>query len=269
MSDSAAPFDRRALRRNRDRAARLATEASEFLFREVGLRLLDRLDDITRRFPVAVELGARDGALRDGLERRNGIRLLAQTDLSERFVRRCRGPRLVADEETPPLAPASVDLAVSNLALHRVNDLPGCLIQIRRSLKPDGLLLAALPGGDTLAELREALAEAEIAATGGLSPRLAPTIDVRDAGALLQRAGYALPVVDRDRIEVSYRDPLALLRDLRAMGEANALDARPRTVARRDVLAGAMARYAARHGDAQGRVAATFDILFLTAWSPQ
>ncbi len=268
MSESQAPFDRRAVRLHRARAAARATEASEGLFREVGLRLLDRLDDITRRFPVAVELGARDGALREGLAGRNGVAFLAQADLSESFARRCRGPRFVADEDLPPLGPHSVDLVVSNLALHWVNDLPGCLSQIRRSLRPDGLFLAALLGDKTLNELRTVLADAEIAATGGLSPRLSPMVDVRDAGALLQRAGFALPVVDVDRIDVSYRDPLALMRDLRGMGETNAVAARPRRMARRDVLLAAAALYAERHGDGEGRVPATFDVLFLTAWSP-
>jgi len=268
MNESSAPFDRRAHRLHRDRAAAQANDHSEFLFREVGERLLDRLEDITRDFPLALELGARDGWLRAGLQARNGIATLIQSDLSAAFLEKAQGLRMVADEELPPIATHVLDLAISNLAFHWVNDLPGALSQIRRCLKPDGLFLASVLGGDTLSELREVLSEAEIAVTGGLSPRLSPMVDVRDAGALLQRAGFALPVVDIDRIDVSYPDALALMRDLRAMGETNAVAERSRAGARRDVLLMASALYGERHGDAEGRINATFDVLFLTGWAP-
>jgi NADH dehydrogenase [ubiquinone] 1 alpha subcomplex assembly factor 5 len=268
MTETSAPFDRCVWRRHRERAGRLASDHSEFLFREVGERLLDRLDDVTRPFPFALELGARDCALRKGLERRNGIQCLVQCDGSLEFLHRADGLRVAADEELPPFAPACLDLVVSNLALHWVNDLPGALSQIRRALRPDGLFLAAILGGETLHELRGVLAEAEVAATGGLSPRLSPMVDVRDAGGLLQRAGFALPVVDFDRIDVSYPDAFALMRDLRAMGETNAVAERPRGMARRDVLFAAAALYAERFGDGEGRITATFDVLFLTGWAP-
>jgi SAM-dependent methyltransferase len=241
---------------------------SEFLFEEVAHRLVDRLDDIRRDFPVAVEIGARRGGLRPRLEGRNGIRTLVQIDASLAMIRQAAGPRLVADEELFPFATHSVDLVVSNLALHWTNDLPGALAQVRRALRPDGLLLAALIGGDSLVELRAALADAEIEAVGGLTPRLSPLVGVRDAGALLQRAGFALPVVDIDRITVSYADPLALMHDLRAMGETNATAGRPHSLTRRDVIAGAALRYAERHGDAEGRIPATFDIIHLSGWAP-
>lgn len=267
MSDGAAPFDREALRRHRARALRLGTGA-EFLFEEVGGRLLDRLDDIRRTFPVTLEIGARRGALRASLEGRNGIESLIQADPSPAMIAAGTGARLAMDEELLPFADGSLDLVVSNLALHWTNDLPGALVQIRRALKPDGLLLAALIGGDSLGALRACLAEAEAQTTGGMAPRLSPLIDVRDAGALLQRAGFALPVVDIDRIEVSYADALALMRDLRAMGETNALAERPRGFARRDVLAAAAALYAERHGDAEGRITAAFDIVHLSGWAP-
>jgi len=155
---------------------------------------------------------------------------------------------------------------VSNLALHWTNDLPGALAQLRRALKPDGLLLAAMFGGETLAALRAALIEAELGETGGASPRVSPVADIRDAGMLLQRAGFELPVVDGDLITVSYADALALMRDLRGMGETNAVAERARTLTRRRVLARAAAGYPDR--DADGRIQAGFQIIFLTGWSP-
>ena len=180
----------------------------------------------------------------------------------------CPGQRVVADEEALPFGADRFDLATSVQLLHWVNDLPGTLAQLRYTLRPDGLLLLALPGGETLAELRAALLDAELEVEGGAGPRVSPFLDVRDAGALLQRAGFALPVVDVDRLRVSYPDPLALLRDLRAMGETNALVERRKGL-RRETLARALSLYAERHGEgADGRVTATFDIVFLTAWKP-
>lgn len=268
MNDPIAPFDRNALRRNRARAARSGNMDAEFLFAEIGDRLIDRLDDIRRSFPVALEIGARRGALRAGLAGRNGIETLIQADPSPAMAAAGTGPRLAMDEEALPFGNASLDLVVSNLALHWTNDLPGALAQIRRALRPDGLLLAAMIGGDSLIELRGVMAEAEAGVTGGMAPRLSPLVDVRDAGALLQRAGFALPVVDIDRIDVSYPDALALMRDLRAMGETNALAERPRSLARRDVMLAAAALYAERHGDTEGRIRATFDIVYLSGWAP-
>lgn len=260
-------FDRAAVRRNRDRAAAHFGE-HDFLFREVGERLADRLDDITHRFPRAVDLGARTGLLRDLIGARGGIETLIQAELSPAMLAQASGPRLILDEELLPFEAASLDLVISNLALHWVNDLPGCLSQIRRTLRPDGLFLAALLGGETLHELGQALGEAEIAATGGMRPRISPFVDVRDAGALLQRAGFALPVVDSDRIMTSYPDALTLMRDLRLMGEANAATERARSMTRRDVLLSAAAVYESRFGDAEGRIPATFHVIYLTAWRP-
>ena len=267
MNGSVHIFDRNLVRRHRNRAAADFTE-HDFLFREIGERLADRLDDITRRFPLAVEIGARGGLFRAIVGARGGIERLVETDLSPALLRRKAGNRLVADEELLPFAEASLDLVVSNLALHWVNDLPGCLSQIRRALKPDGLFLASLFGGETLHELGQALGEAEIAATGGMTPRISPFVDVRDAGALLQRPGFALPVVDSDRLTVSYGDALSLMRDLRSMGETNAAVERARTIARRDVLLGAAATYHERCADAEGRIPATFQVIYLTGWRP-
>lgn len=292
MTDTAAaPFDRLAVRRHRDRAATTfdATAVDgtvdgtgdgtgdgrgfDFLFTAVGDRLVDRLDDLRRRFPVALDLGCRTGGLADRIAGRGGIDTLIQLELSPAMAtiaarRRPAAPVACADAEALPLAPASLDLAISCLDLHWVNDLPGALIQLRRALKPDGLLLAALFGLDTLPGLRHALAEAEIAVEGGLSPRMSPFTDVRDAGGLLQRAGFALPVVDSETITVSYATPLHLMRDLRGMGETNAVQARRRGFSRRATLLRAATLYADRHGTADGRVAAPFQILTLTAWAP-
>jgi SAM-dependent methyltransferase len=178
------------------------------------------------------------------------------------------GLRVVADEEALPFADNTLDLVVSGLSLQAVNDLPGVLAQIRRALKPDGLFLAALLGGDTLAELRQSFAMAESELDGGVSPRVSPFADLRDLGALLQRAGFALPVTDVDRITVRYATPLGLLHDLRRMGAANPLAERRRVPLRRATLMRAMEVYAARFADPDGRVRASFDVMWLSGWSP-
>lgn len=269
MSDSMNVFDRRLVRRNRDRAAP-GLGAHDFLFREVAERLADRLDDVTRTFPRALDLGCHGGEVAAILRGRGGIEMLVQCDLSPAMARRAQkngSPTLVADEEFLPFAPESFDLVISSLSLHWVNDLPGCLMQIRQCLKPDGLFLAAMLGGDTLAELRQALMEAELAEAGGASPRVSPFADLRDAGGLLQRAGFALPVVDGDRLTATYPDVLGLMRDLRGMGEANAVQARPRRFASRALFARADHLYR-RIADADGRLPASFQIVTMTAWAP-
>ncbi len=175
---------------------------------------------------------------------------------------------VAADEEALPFADSSLDLVVSALALQFVNDLPGTLVQIRRALKPDGLFLAALLGGDTLTELRQAFAAAEAEIEDGVSPRVAPFADLRDMGGLLQRAGFALPVTDADRLTVRYASPLALMHDLRRMGAANALVARRRVPLKRKTLARMMEIYAERFADTDGRIRATFEIVWLSGWAP-
>ena len=267
MSGTMHVFDRATVRRHRDRAA-AGLGDHDFLLREVGERLADRLDDITRRFPVALDLGCHGGELGRLLNGRGGIETLVQCDLSPEMARRAGPLSLAADEEFLPFAAGCFDLIVSCLSLHWVNDLPGALVQIRRALKPDGLFLAAMLGGNTLEELRAALAEAEIAAEGGLSPRVSPFADVRDAGDLLQRAGFALPVVDSDTITVSYADPAGLMSDLRGMGESNAVVERRKTWTRRATLEAAAERYRQMFGDSAGRVPATFHVITLTAWAP-
>jgi NADH dehydrogenase [ubiquinone] 1 alpha subcomplex assembly factor 5 len=269
MTDDVTVFNRALVRARRQRRA-AAFDGFDFLAREVAERLADRLDDVTRRFPLALDLGCRGGVLGSLLAGRGGVETLVQTDLAAAMAARARAFGLVcaADEEALPFADGSLDLALSSLALHWVNDLPGTLVQIRRALKPDGLLLAALFGGETLTELRAALAEAELETTGGVSPRVSPFADVRDMGALLQRAGYALPVVDSETITVSYAEPLSLMRDLRGMAESNAVAARRTVPMRRDTLMRACERYAETHAGADGRIPATFQVLFLTGWAP-
>lgn len=267
MADVTAPFDRRAVRLRRDRAAAAADDHS-FLFDAVAERLLDRLEDVNRQFPDALNLSGRTGTIARVIGSRPKAGLTVTTDLSAAMAAHAPAPRLVADEEALPFAAASFDLILSNFALHWVNDLPGALIQMRRVLKPDGMLLAAMAGGDTLTELRESLLSAEAEVEGGASPRTSPFADIRDAGALLQRAGFALPVVDTDTITVTYPDALALMRDLRAMGETNAVARRRKNFTRRETLMAAAAGYQARYGDAEGRIPATFQILFLTGWGP-
>jgi len=260
-------FDRRAWRLHRDRAARIGGPAN-FLHAEIADRLIDRLDLVGRSFPLALDLGARDGLLARALADRKDSEQVVAAEPSAVLLAAAPTQGVVADPELLPFADASFDLAASCLALHWTADLPGALIQLRRVLKPDGLLLAAMFGGNTLAELRTALFEAELVEEGGVSPRVSPAIELGDAAALLQRAGYAMPVADAETITVTYADALALMRDLRAMGEANALTARRRGFMRRATLLRSVAIYAERFGLPGGRIPATFEILFLTGWAP-
>src|SRR5438045_5672653 len=264
-------FDRRAWRLHRDRAARLAQDqagAADFLHAEVADRLLDRLDLVGREFPLALDLGARDGALCRALMQRPGTVQVVAAEPSAAFLAGAPPPRVAADPELLPFRDASFDLIASVLALHWTADLPGALVQLRQALRPDGLLLAAMLGGQTLVELRTALFEAELAEEGGVSPPVSPAIELADAAALLQRAGFAMPVADSETITVTYPDALALMRDLRAMGETNALAARRRVMMRRATLARAAMVYAERLPDLEGRIPASFEILFLCAWAP-
>jgi len=259
-------FDRRALRQHRARAA--GRDGFDFLFTEAAERLVDRLDDVSRRFPIALDLGCRDGILARCLAGSDKIGRLILADLAPEFLARATGPRVAADPEALPFAPGSLDLVVSALALHWVNDLPGALLQLRQALKPDGLLLVSLLGGETLAELRQSLMSAELAEEGGVSPRVSPFAELRDLGGLLQRAGFAMPVVDSDVLTATYPNALALMRDLRGMGESNAVAERRRAFTRRGTLAQAAALYASAFAHADGRIPASFEIITLTAWAP-
>ncbi|ABS63354.1 Methyltransferase type 11 [Parvibaculum lavamentivorans DS-1] len=264
-------FDRHVLRRRRDRAAP-GFAAHDFLVQRAGDEVAERLAGINRDFDVALDLGSHRGALAEAL-RRTGtspgkIGTLVSADLSPRMLREAPGLRVAADEEMLPFRGASLSLVTSILSLHWVNDLPGALIQIRRALKPDGLFLGALFGGETLTELRQSLAAAEIEMDGGLSPRVSPFADIRDVGSLLQRAGFALPVVDGDRVTVRYADPFKLMAELRGMGETNALAERRRTPLRRATMMRTAEIYREKFGLPDGRVPATFDIVIATGWAP-
>ena len=269
-SSPAGLFDQRAWRAHRNRAAPgvAAPGAVDFLHDEIAERLLDRLDLVNRDFADVLDLGARNGVLAERLARRPGARRVVMAEPATRLLAPASGERVAADPELAPFRDASFDLVVSNLVLHWASDLPGALVQLRRILRPDGLLLAALLGGQTLVELRTALFEAELEEEGGVSPRVSPAIELGDAAALLTRAGYALPVADSETITVAYPDPLALMRDLRGMGETNALTARRRQFMRRATLARAALIYAERFTDPDGHIPATFEVLYLCGWSP-
>ena len=251
-------FDRRRIARQRARAlARSGDGDARFLLDHAARDIVERLAFVSRDFSHALDLGAHDDALGEAL---------LGTGRVERVTRLGpgRGATWVAgDEEALPFAPASFDLVVSALSLHLVNDLPGTLVQARRALKPDGLFLALLPGAGTLHELRDALAGAEAELRGGAAMRVAPFVEVRDAGALLQRAGFALPVADQDALRVRYATPFAILRDLQAMGATNPLA--EREPLRRTVLARAAELYPA---DPDGRYGATFNLISLSGWAP-
>ena len=252
MPAGPAIFDRVLLRGRIGRAVRLGAES--FLLDRVARDMADRLSVVMREFKRVADIGTPADALRRSLITTGKVRLIDSI--------------AIADDETLDLAEGSFDLAVSGLALQFANDLPGLLVQIRRALKPDGLLLAALAGGATLAELRQSFAAAESEIDGGLSPRVAPFADVRDMGALLQRAGFALPVVDSERLTVRYDDSLALMNDLRRMGATNVLVARRRTPLRRATLDRMADIYRERFSDPDGRLRATFEIIWLSGWTP-
>jgi SAM-dependent methyltransferase len=266
MSGNPLIFDRSLIRARRRRAAGLRPVS--FLLDRAAADLADRLAAVLRRFPLALDLGTPGPAVRNALARLGSIDAVVTANLAPARDGTSASLAVVADEEALPFREAAFDLVVSALALQFVNDLPGTLIQIRRALKPDGLLLAALIGGETLTELRQSFAAAESEIEGGVSPRVAPFADLRDLGALLQRAGFALPVSDVDRVAVRYDSVFALLHDLRRMGATNALIDRRRTPLRRATLLRMAEIYRQRFADDDGRVRATFEIIWLSGWVP-
>ncbi len=260
MPDFMHVFDRAAVRRHRDRAAATVAGVADILS-DCADRLLDRLDDTTRRFTRALDVGGR-GVVAPRLRAR-GIETFC-SDLSPRMAALADTLAVAADDEFLPFADASFDLVVANLSLHWVNDLPGALIQLRHALRPNGLLLASLPAHGTLDEFRRALTEAEASLTGGAAPRVSPFPDLRDCAGLLQRAGYTLPVADVEMIRLRYADPLDLLQDLRAAGETNAVRLRDRRIPPRELCAAALTMLPVE----DGRVTVTLRMAVMTGCAP-
>jgi NADH dehydrogenase [ubiquinone] 1 alpha subcomplex assembly factor 5 len=260
-------FDRALLRRRRKRIATRAADG-DFLHDRVARELADRVALISRQFDIAVDLGTHTGQLAHALRANENIDRVIVTDHCADYLARDPGLRVLADEEWLPFRAGSLDLVASNLQLQWANDLPGVFAQIQRALKPDGLFIAAMFGAGSLHELRTAMLDAELELTGGASPRIVPLPDVREIGALLQRAGFALPVADTDTVRVRYASPRDLLHDLRLMGTTNIANERSRTFLRRDVLARAYEIYTEKFSEPDGRIPATFSILYLSGWHP-
>jgi len=263
MSPGPNIFDRQLLRARQARAHKLGP--ATFLLDRTASELGERLSAVLRQFDVAVDLGTPTDAVRQALAASGKVGTIVAANVhsaDQSFL------RVATDEEALPFADASLDLVVSALVLQFVNDLPGTLIQIRRALKPDGLLLAALVGGESLSELRDAIATAEIEIEGGVSPHVAPFADVRELGTLLQRAGFALPVIDSERLVVRYDSIFALIRDLRHMGATNVLNERRRKPLNRATVQRMDEIYRDRFADEDGRLRASFEIVWLSGWAP-
>lgn len=230
-----------------------ARASEDFLLHEMGLRLGDRLEDIRRIFPHVLDLSAKEGVITSYLPRASSVEEVIYANLDEEYIRTNND---------------HFDLVISSGTLHWVNDLIGVLAQIRNALKPDGLFLAMLPGGETLKELRASFEQSELRLRSGISPRVSPFIDVKDAGMLLQRAGFSLPVVDREVITVTYEHPLKLLHDLRKMGQSNALISAQKTLTSKKLIMAMCEHYQHHFANADGRVRATFEMVTMTAWKP-
>ena len=258
-------FDHAQIDMNRRRALRAGP--ADFLLDVVGRELAERLSVIERRFERGVELHGHTGAVARAIAETGKVDIIERVE-SDRHFAALGEAVTVAPLETVPIAPQSANLIVSPLSLHLTNDTPGVFVQIRRALKPDGLFLAEISGRGTLQELREGLLAAESEVTGGASPRVVPFPDVRDIGALLQRGGFALPVTDKENYTVRYDSIFPLMRDLRAMGMSNPLTGRSRRPLTRGILLRAAELYAERFRDRDGRIRATFSIIYVSGWAP-
>ena len=265
MGETNQIFNRELLKIRRNRTAQRG--ADDTLKRELCLRLADRLEDVPRHFARALDLGCHGGQMVELLLGSPKIGELISCDLSPAMLEKARGMRVAASEEALPFAPQSFDLVMSAGSLHWVNDLPGALAQIRRILKPDGLFVAIMPGPASLQELRESFAAIE-SAQGVLRPHIAPFAEVRDAGNLLARAGFALPVADSDMLTLSYVTPLALLRELQAIGETNSLMTQEKGILPRSFFAQLCEYYAQHFALENGRVRASLELITLTGWAP-
>lgn len=266
MSDQSL-FDRNLLRKRRSRFAHEVGER-EFLIAHVAREISERVSLMLREFPRALDLGAYHGLLGQTVAALPSVGEVIYAESAFAYAERCPRPALVCDEDLLSFKDACFNLIVSGLALHRVNDLPGALIQIRRALVPDGLFMAAALGARALSELRDVLIEAEGETTGGASPRVSPFGDVSAYGALLQRAGFALPVTDAETLRVVYSSPRELMREVRALGGGNVLMARSRAPLPRRTLERAEDIYLARYGTPDGKVTATFEFVFMSGWAP-
>ncbi|MGE0754095.1 MAG: methyltransferase domain-containing protein [Alphaproteobacteria bacterium] len=265
MTDNPVIFDRQRVRMHRNRAVRMGGD--DFLKREMIGRAIERLEEMNRNFDVTIELGAHAGSF---LKSKPAcMHTLIQTDISEAMMRQASGLRIVADEERIPIRNEVADLCISVSSLHWVNDLPGVLVQIQRLLKPGGLFLAIMPGGQTLMELRQSFEKAEMEITGGISPRISPFIDARDAAGLLQRTGFSDPVVDSDLLLLEYDHPLKLLKELQAMGEANVLIHSSKHFTPVSVMMLMADIYLREHMNKAGRIPASIELVTMTAWKPQ
>ncbi|MCI9867450.1 methyltransferase domain-containing protein [Rhizobium skierniewicense] len=260
-------FDTGLIEKNRMRAWRSRDDKAAFLLDITADELADRIAIIERHFDNAVELHGATGVTAKRLLETGKVGSVRRVEIDAAFAEGDE-PLLVAPIEHLPLEPQSQNLVVSPLSLHLTNDTPGTLIQIRRALKPDGLFMAAIPGAGTLQELRDVLLSTEAEMSGGASPRVIPFADVRDVGALLQRAGFALPVTDTETYTVRYDSILPLMRDLRAMGMANPMMGRSKRPLNRSFLIRAAELYAERYSDPDGRIRATFSIIFVSGWAP-
>jgi len=267
MSEAPLLFDRRLLRQRR---ARFAAEIEErkVLLAYVAREIAERIEIMLRAFPRALDLGAYRGLLGRTVADLPSVGDVMYAESVLAYARRCPAPAVVCDEDALPFKDGAFNLIVSGLALHRVNDLPGSLIQVRRALAPDGLFMAAVLGAKALTELRQCLLKAEEEIDGGVSPRVAPFGDVRAYGALLQRAGFALPVTDAEEIEVVYPSPRAFMEEIRALGGGNVLMARSKKPLSRRTLARAEELYRSRYGTPDGKVTATFQFVFMSGWAP-
>lgn len=263
-------FDRQTVRQHRNRAAEFGQESSEIILSN-NAQLLDRLLDVTRSFSSALHLGCRDGSLARILKDNHNVETVVAADLANTYARAAHGDgvtSLACDEEWIPFASDAFDLIIADQCLHWTNDLPGSLIQLRRCLRPDGLFLASVFGGATLSELRDCLMTAESKVRGGVTPRISPFVDVRDAGNLIQRAGLALPVADTDIFVREYEKLDDLFTDLRLMGETNAISERFKGLTTRNLFDSAEDIYRERYASSDGKLRATFEIITLTGWAP-
>lgn len=261
-------FNRRLIRSRRDRFSAHIKDYN-FLHNWAGEQIADRFEDIKREFPCSLFMSPRcDNNVTNKIKNAAGITYPLAMDLSAGMLDHYSDNKFLGDEEFLPIKKNSLDGVISILNLHTINDLPGALIQINRALKADGVFIGSMFGGETLFELREALNHAEMKIKGGISPRVAPFADKQQMGALMQRTGYALPVIDSELITISYDSIFALMKDVRFMAEGNAVSARSKTMTSRSIMMEAAKYYAENYSEADGKIFATFEIIFVIGWAP-